>query len=678
MKVELEEGLTSKLINNVGEHPGRLPLLEFALTQLWSKQKNWYLTHKAYEEIGGLEKALAKHADEVLKNLSEEEKQQAQRVFIQLVRPGEGTEDTRRVATRNEVGNENWGLVQRLADERLVVTGWDETEKIETVEIVHEALIREWGRLREWVNANREFRTWQERLRGAMQQWEISGNDEGALLRGAPLAEAEDWLQVRRLDVGSDELVFIQLSLELRDRIQQEEKERTQRELEQAIKAQKAAQMRNRVALISSIALSGFAIFAFLQWSGAQQQSIVALNQASESSLLSNKQLEALVAGVQAGKQLKNAIVQPDAALKQTVTVTLHQAVYGVQERNRLIGHQSYINVATFSPDGEIIASGSTDDTIKLWSREGKLLKTLNTNLSGTISISFSPDSKLFVTGSFDSVIRLWSRDGQLLKNFPQKHADRVSAISFSPDGQMIASGSRDKTIKLWSRDGQLIKTLSGHNKSVMGVSFSPNGQMIASIGSDETIKLWSRDGQLLHTLSGCERQDKCEHENPDNDIGSVGFSPDNQMILSGGYDGSVKLWSKEGKRLKTFPGCNQNGHCSNIGSVSFSPDGKTIVSAGHDHKIKLWNKKGQLSKTLYGHQGFISSVSFSPDSKTIASASWDTSIRLWNVDGQKLKVLSEHKADVNSVSFSPDGKMLASGSNDKTIKLWNREGRLT
>lgn len=306
------------------------------------------------------------------------------------------------------------------------------------------------------------------------------------------------------MDVGSVEQVFIQLSLEVRYKTQQEEKERTQRELEQAIKARKAAQVRNRVALISSIALSGFAIFAFLQWSNAQQQSIVALNQASESSLLSNKQLEALVAAVQAGKQVKNAILEPDAALKQTVTVTLQQAVYGVQERNRLIGHQSYINVATFSPDGEIIASGSNDDTIKLWSRDGKLLKTVNTNLSGTISISFSPDSKLFVSGSFDSVIRLWSRDGQLLKDFPKHHTDRVSAISFSPDGQMIASGSRDKTIKLWSRDGQLIKTLSGHNKPVMGVSFSSNGQMIASASEDNTIILWNLDLDDL-LVRGCD-----------------------------------------------------------------------------------------------------------------------------------------------------------------------------
>ncbi|KYC42457.1 hypothetical protein WA1_21065 [Scytonema hofmannii PCC 7110] len=174
MKVELEEGLTSKLINDVGNHPGRLPMLEFALTQLWSKQNNWYLTHKAYEEIGGLEKALAKHASFVLNPLSAVEQQQAERVFIQLVRPGEGTEDTKRVATRAEVGEENWDLVQRLADARLVVTGWDETEEIETVEIVHEALIREWGTLRKWITTNREFRIWQERFKQDVRDWENS------------------------------------------------------------------------------------------------------------------------------------------------------------------------------------------------------------------------------------------------------------------------------------------------------------------------------------------------------------------------------------------------------------------------------------------------------------------------------------------------------------------------
>lgn len=198
MKIVLEEGLTDTLIRDLGNESGRLPLLEFTLMQLWLKPRKWFLTHEAYQEIGGLEKALANYADTVLDKLSQDDQKRAEKIFIQLVCPGEGTEDTRRVATRKEVREANWDLVQQLADARLLVTGCDETSenKEETVEIIHEALIREWGTFRQWIQDNWEFRTWQERLRGAMQQWGIS-NDEGALLRGAPLAEAEDWLQVR-------------------------------------------------------------------------------------------------------------------------------------------------------------------------------------------------------------------------------------------------------------------------------------------------------------------------------------------------------------------------------------------------------------------------------------------------------------------------------------------------
>jgi hypothetical protein len=133
----------------VKQEPGNLPLLEFALTQLWEKQSRGLLIHQAYSEIGGVAKALSNHAEAVYAKLSEQQQKQAQRIFLQLVRPGEGTKDTRRVATRAEVGN--WKLVTFLAgeDARLVVTGRDEQKEEETVEVVHEALIQEWGRLRE-------------------------------------------------------------------------------------------------------------------------------------------------------------------------------------------------------------------------------------------------------------------------------------------------------------------------------------------------------------------------------------------------------------------------------------------------------------------------------------------------------------------------------------------------
>ncbi|MEL7244150.1 MAG: CHAT domain-containing protein, partial [Cyanobacteria bacterium J06573_2] len=193
LKVELQEGLAKKLIDDLGNQPGRLPLLEFTLSLLWEKHDKWYLTHKAYAEIGGLEKALAKYADDILNQLSAVDKEKAERIFIQLISPGEGTEDTKRKATRGEVGEDNWGLVEELANQRLVVTGWDESSQQETVEIVHEALIREWGMLREWIKSNRRFRVWQERLQFEVVKWEDKKYNRDYLLSGGGLGEAEVW-----------------------------------------------------------------------------------------------------------------------------------------------------------------------------------------------------------------------------------------------------------------------------------------------------------------------------------------------------------------------------------------------------------------------------------------------------------------------------------------------------
>lgn len=195
--VTLEAGLAERILGAVDGQAGDLPLLEFALTQLWEKQTDTRLTHAAYDEIGGIEAALACYAEQVYNQLEPQEKERARRIFVQLVRPGEGTEDIRHLAKRAEVGEENWDLVMRLASNRLIVTGRDEATGKETVEIVHEALIREWKRLRQWIEQDREFRIWLFELRATMQQWDRNGRDESELLRGRRLIDAEEWLRRR-------------------------------------------------------------------------------------------------------------------------------------------------------------------------------------------------------------------------------------------------------------------------------------------------------------------------------------------------------------------------------------------------------------------------------------------------------------------------------------------------
>jgi|GEM_PF-1256466 len=231
IEVQLEAQLSQRILDDVGNEPGNLPLLEFALTRLWSLQQNRTLTHQAYQEIGGVKKALANHAEQVYQKLNETQQNAAHRIFVQLVRPGEGTEDTRRIATRKEIGDENWELVSYLAGytARLVVTGHDEKSGEDTVEVVHEALIREWLTLREWMKKDRLFRAWQERLRDIIYQWEETKRDEGVLLLGVRLSEAKEKLNTRSEELSSLEQNFIQLSIEQHERQLREEKARRRR-----------------------------------------------------------------------------------------------------------------------------------------------------------------------------------------------------------------------------------------------------------------------------------------------------------------------------------------------------------------------------------------------------------------------------------------------------------------
>ena len=173
---------------------------------------------------------MAKYADGIINPLSAVDKEKAERIFIQLISPGEGTEDTKRKATRGEVGKDNWDLVEKLANQRLLVTGWNESNQQETVEIVHEALIREWGMLREWIQSNRRFRIWQERLQFEVVKWDKS-HHEKYLLSGGNLGEAEGWYvdEKYRRYLSDAQGKFIWRSLYVRDRKIKEEKRKQRR-----------------------------------------------------------------------------------------------------------------------------------------------------------------------------------------------------------------------------------------------------------------------------------------------------------------------------------------------------------------------------------------------------------------------------------------------------------------
>ncbi len=282
--------------------------------------------------------------------------------------------------------------------------------------------------------------------------------------------------------------------------------------------------------------------------------------------------------------------------------------------------HKKPVNSIAFSPDGQIIASGSADGNVKLWeSSSGKQIKSLIRHPYPIISIAFSPDGNILACGSDSGSIALWDLNyKEKIRTF-KEHEGKVWSILFSNDGKLIVSSSDDKTIRLRDMEsGKEIKTLRWHTGSV----------------------------------------------------NTIALAKDNKTLLSGSSDGTIVIWDittgESIKRIKTDP----------INSIDLSPDGKHVATGSSDGKIKIWNLETADEEISFtdqkGSVGIGSCLRFSPDGRLIAWGANDSTITIKEIStGKAVANLRLHKKGINSIAFSPDGKILASAGEDNDIKLW-------
>ncbi|MBA3531594.1 MAG: hypothetical protein H0T73_06745 [Ardenticatenales bacterium] len=295
-----------------------------------------------------------------------------------------------------------------------------------------------------------------------------------------------------------------------------------------------------------------------------------------------------------------------------------------------------------------------------LWSGEGIVNhRYLRGNERAATSVAFSPDGQLLASGSQDNAVHLWQVGDEEATYSLGGHKSDVTSIAFSPDGQLLASASRDKAIRLWRlSDKTLWQTLLGHTDQVQAVVFSPDGQLLASASNDNTVRIWQvSGGTLLQTLLG--------HTRP---VKSVAFSPDGQLLASASNDNTVRIWQVSGGTTLQI----LLGHSTLVESVAFSLDGQLLASASTDRSIRLWRvSDGTLLQTLLGHAHHVTSVVFSPDGQLLASGSIDNTVRLWKMSDWTLMNTLETSRPVQGVAFSPDGQLLVAASNNLPLDLW-------
>ncbi len=503
-------------------------------------------------------------------------------------------------------------------------------------------------------------------------EWNSKGRNIDLLLRGSELEAAVQWLVYsadKEPKVTQLQQEYIDYSRKAELSQQEAEVHRQRLEIERQKRARKQITSALVVAVSCLVVATGLGLVAFDQYQKAearrkqaetiQESQINSLSSYSSALHDLGYNWQALLEGLRASQPFSFQHVSLGTQIR--VSAALQQALASVAERNQYTGHTDRVTSIRFSPRGTLIASGSADKTIKLWTLDGKLVSTLSGHNGFILDIDFSPSGNTIASASSDNTAKLWTVEGKEIQTL-KGHTDRIIAVSFSPDGKLIGTASADRTAKLWSLNGKILKILK-HPATVTSIQFSSNNQLILTASKDGMAYLWDRSGQKLHTLRGHRFA-----------INTARFSPDGNTIVTASDDKTVKLWTLDGNKL-ALP--NPIKHTAEVKTADYSPNGKMIITASNDGSIGLWNNRGgQRLKTLKGHSEGVTGAVFSPDGRFIASAGADKTVRLWQTEAQGLVAFDRHSNSITSIAFSRDGKTIATASADRTVKLWNTSGQ--
>lgn len=645
--VRLEHGLGAKMVADVADQPGGLPLLQYALTELFERREDSILSLDAYTAIGGVSGALGRRAEELYQDLDADGKEAARQLFLRLVTLGEGAEDTRRPVPRSELASLDVdqkamaGVIDSFGASRLLSFDRDSRTGAPTVEVAHEALLTAWGRFRRWIDEAREDLRTERRLAAAARDWLEADRDSSFLVGGSRLDQFEAWRQGSRISITPEEREFLETSMAERDRRQQEEEARQARERE--LERRSVRRLRTVVAVLTAAALiaAGLTVFAFNQRDRAEREERVAvareLAAAADASLEADPERSILLA-LEAVRRTRST----DGSVLPEAEEALHRAVLASR-------------VVLTIPD----AGGRVD-----WSPDG---------------------TRFAAEGSKATTVDIRdAKTGESVASF-HGHAVDVTGLTFSADGSTLATTGDDGTVRVWDpesgerlrsfgRSATTVGTFQGPAGPAHGPSFSSDGSLVAAawpIGGKPYPLAGTGEVRIGNVATGRTVR-RLSVPLP----AGTAFSPDGKRLAVVLIDRpmAVVVDLSSEKRVLTL-----GGHRSSVHDVAWSPDGRWVATVSADTTIRIWEADtGDLRFTLFGHTGPVQDADWSEDSTRLVTGSADGTAKVWEISERGAReVLSlsarETTGGIAGVAFSPDGdRVLAGGLGTRALKIWD------
>jgi WD40 repeat protein/serine/threonine protein kinase len=713
--VLFETGLVTQIVADVRDQPGALPLLQYALTELFAHRQGRQLTQAAYEAIGGTTGAISQRADDIYRQMDDAEKASSKQLFLRMVTLGEGTEDTRRRVPLAEIESlpfEQAQLADLLAEYgryRLLAFDRDPITRSPTVEVAHEALLREWTRLRKWLVEGRDDIRQQRRLSILANEWQEADRADGYLLREARLDQFVNWAEATELSLIDVEQAYIKAGLGARQARQAEEDARQRREFEiiQNLaeserqradeQTQSAARLRKRAYYLVAV-LVVLMVVALTAVTLANNNATLADENLAKADALATQ--EAITQeNLQISEQLRlaaeaNSVLGGNNTGDLAALLALRslQDGYSTQADEALLaalqrgvgqqsytGHSNLVKNIQFSADGRFLLSGGAwEAAVRLWDVNSgveiwryQFPDYSDPSLYALTHAAFSVDEQTVWIGTRQSLLQLNRESGIVIQTFLVDHD--ISNMAISPDENwFVATGYAGVVTVVDMISGEVMGRQRTSSGQIPAVAIFKKEDEIIFGGEDGVIRLWNlSEGTPIQRFEGHEAT-----------VVGLDTSPDGRQFLSISLDGTAKLWDIESSTA--LYSIEIGAYLETIGitnapplGIQFSPDGETFVHTTSDTIVQLrQTKTGQLLRSWEG-VGF-ENVVFSADGAQIAASTGNQIYTWFTQSTSEPLILNGHTGDITDVSVSPNNQMILSGSVDKSARLWQIENGLS